>query len=181
MRVGPSELAKRLGISRQRVYDLVRERKLTQGPDGKFDPDQAMAELAKNLDGQQQRRVRITPSPKQPAAQEPEVGDVGFPAGHTGTAHDLFNRARAAKEIAMAKERQLDLRRRQGELLEASEVEEAWTVKLTAFKNRILGLPDRLAQRLAAMTEDREVRALLDAEIRLLLQPLDEKTKADAA
>ena len=36
----------------------------------------------------------------------------------TGSTHEIFNRARAAREIAMAKERQLELRKRQGELLE---------------------------------------------------------------
>ena len=96
------------------------------------------------------------------------------------TTHDLFNRARAAKEIALAKERQLDLRRREGELLEAREVEQACTQKLTSFKNRLLAIPDRLAQKLAAISEDREIRAILDGEIKAALQALIEK-KADAA
>ena len=98
----------------------------------------------------------------------------------SGSMHDIFNRARAAKEIAIAKERQLDLRRRQGELLEASEVEQAWTRKLTSFKNRLLGIPDKIASRLAVCSDALECRALLDGELRVALNTLSEN-EADAA
>jgi len=183
-RVGTGELAKRLGISRQRVSDLAKEGKLTREPDGQWDVARAMAELSRTLDNQQRRRVRLAAVPQNSPApvQVDETGDFSLP-GQTlsaRTTHDLFNRARAAKEIALAKERQLDLRRREGELLEAREVERAWTQKLTSFKNRLLAIPDRLAQKLAAISEDREIRAVLDGEIKMALQALIEK-KADAA
>ncbi len=175
-RIGTGELAKRLGISRQRVNDLAREGKLTREADGRWDPDRAMDELAKTLDGQQQRHARVKPRtiPQTPQQTDSE----GLPM--SGSAHEIFNRARAAKEVAIAKERQLDLRRRQGELLEASDVELAWTRKLTSFKERLLAIPDRLAQKLAAVSEDREIRAILDGEIKAALRALIEK-KADAA
>ncbi len=175
-RIGTGELAKKLGISRQRVNDLAREGKLTREPDGRWDPGRAMDELAKTLDGQQQRRAKVQPRAIQHLPQPAD--SEGLPM--TGSAHEIFNRARAAKEVAIAKERQLDLRRRQGELLEASDVELAWTRKLTSFKERLLAIPDRLAQKLAAISEDREIRATLDSEIRMALQALIE-TKADAA
>jgi len=182
-RVGTGELAKRLGISRQRVSDLAKEGKLTREPDGQWDVSRAMAELSQTLDNQQKRKVRLTAAPRNsPAPVQVDETDFSLPgqALSARTTHDLFNRARAAKEIALAKERQLDLRRREGELLEARQVEQAWTQKLTSFKNRLLAIPDRLAQKLAAISEDREVRAILDGEIKAALQALIEK-KADAA
>jgi DNA polymerase sigma len=79
----------------------------------------------------------------------------------------------------MAKERQLELRKRQGELLEASEVESVWTQALTSFKNRLLSLPDKLAPRVAACPNVLECRAMIDQEVRKVLIALSE-TKADA-
>jgi hypothetical protein len=175
-RIGIGELAKRLGISRQRVNDLAREGKLTREPDGRWDPDRAMDELSKTLDSRHRRRAKVQ---QRGVRQDSRASESeGLPL--TGSAHEIFNRARAAKEVAIAKERQLDLRHRQGELLEASEVELAWTRKLTAFKERLLAIPDRLAQKLAAIAEDREIRAILDGEIRMALKALIE-TKADEA
>ena len=179
-RVKTAELARILGISRQRVNELSRKGKLTRGADGRWDPDKARTELGRTLEDQQERRSKVeTPRSKVERGfppREPDPDDLPM----SGSTHDIFNRARAAKEIAIAKERQLDLRRRQGELLEAREVEQAWTQKLTSFKNRLLAIPDRLAQKLAAITEDREIRAILDGEIKAALQALIEK-KADAA
>jgi DeoR/GlpR family transcriptional regulator of sugar metabolism len=44
-RVKTGELAKVLGISRQRVNELSRKGKLTRSADGKWDPDRARSEL----------------------------------------------------------------------------------------------------------------------------------------
>jgi hypothetical protein len=188
-RVKTAELARILGISRQRVNELSRKGKLTRGTDGGWDPDKARAELGRTLEDQQERRSKVeTPRSKVERGfpvrekverafppRDPETVDLPM----SGSTHDIFNRARAAKEIAIAKERQLQLRRRQGELLEAAEVELAWTRKLTSFKNRLLGLPDKMASRLAACSDVLECRALLDGELRSVLNALSEN-KADA-
>ena len=182
-RVGTGELAKRLGISRQRISDLAKEKKLTRESDGLWNVSRVRQELARNLDPQQQKRARVdvqpTPLPAH-APMPPAVEASGDGLGLTGSTHEMFNRARAAKEIAIAKERQLDLRRRQGELLEASEVEQVWTEALTSFKNRLLSLPDKLAPRMAACSNVLECRAMIDQEVRKVLSALSE-SKADAA
>jgi hypothetical protein len=179
-KINTTELARRLGISRQRVNELSRKGKLTRGPDGKWDPDKAHAELGRTLDSQQERRAKVeTPRSKVERGfplREPDPD--GLPM--TGSTHEMFNRARAAKEIAIAKERQLDLRLRQGELLEASEVERVWTEALTSFKNRLLSLPDKLAPKMAACSNVLECRAIMDQEVRKVLSALSE-SKPDAA
>jgi len=120
-----------------------------------------------------------TPRSKVERAFPPREPDPdGLPA--TGSTHEMFNRARAAREVAMAKERQLDLRKRQGELLEASEIESAWTQALTSFKNRLLSLPDKLAPRMAACPSVLECRAMIDQEVRKVLTALSE-TKTEAS
>ena len=179
-RVKTGELAKALGISRQRVNELSRKGKLTRSADGKWDPDRARSELKRTLDEQQERRSKVeTPRSK---VERPfplrEPDPDGLPM--TGSTHDLFNRARAAREITMARERQLELRKRQGELLEAAEVESAWTQALTSFKNRLLSLPDKLAPKMAACSSILECRAMIDQEVRKVLTALSE-TKAGAS
>jgi len=183
-KIGTKELAKQLGISRQRVNQLARLGKLTRGSDGKWDADRAKTELDRTLDSQQERRAKVESGKRKVESgkgfhSQAKDGEMdGIPM--SGSTHDIFNRARAAKEIAIAKERQLDLRRRQGELLEASEVEQAWTRKLTSFKNRLLGIPDKIASRLAVCSDVLECRALLDGELRVVLNTLSEN-ETDAA
>ena len=172
-RVKTAELAKMLGISRQRVNELSRKGKLTRSADGKWDPDRARSELKRTLDDRQERQSKVE---RAFPPREPDPG--GLPM--TESTHEVFNRARAAREIAMAKERQLALRKLQGELLEAAEVESAWTQTLTSFKNRLLSLPDKLAPKMAACSSILECRAMIDQEVRKVLIALSE-TKAKAS
>lgn len=172
-RIGVSELAKQLGISRQRVYDLMREGKLTRGADGRFDPARARAELGRTLDSSQTHRARV----RLPQPRAMDVDAEGCGTG--GNVHEIFNRARAAKEIALAKKEQLELRRREEELLERTEVEQVWTNTLTAFKNRLLLAPDKLAPKVAVCSDVLECRAIIELEIRSILLTLSE-SKDDA-
>ncbi len=176
--VGATALAKFLGVSRERVYQLLREGKITRNADGSFDPHAVARQLGRNLDPQQQPKAKVSP----PAAAanpferqqkpDPEAPITG------GSAHELFNRARAAKEIAIAKERQFALRRLEGQLLDAADVTQSWTKLLIRFNNRLLQIPDRLARRVAASSDERECRQLIHDEMISLLNTLRE-TKAD--
>jgi len=64
------------------------------------------------------------------------------------------------KAIALAELRELELRQRRGELLEAAEVQKQWAAGLAAVRDRMLSLPDRLGAVLAGRTEV-EVRSAL--------------------
>ncbi len=163
-RIKTGALAKLLGISRQRISDLARENKITRSDDGLWNPDLVREELQNNLDSSQMHRVRLQDGPGKANSAKP-----GVPS-----ANESFNRARAAKEMALAKERELELRKRKGELLDKMDVEQEWTRRLVGFKNILLSIPNRLAQRLAAITDDKEIKALLAAEIGAAMQSLIE-------
>jgi|MudIll2142460700_1097286.scaffolds.fasta_scaffold02662_5 hypothetical protein len=165
--VGTTELAKQLGISRQRINELRRAGKIRREANGKWNPDKVRSQLSRTLDGQQEIRSRLETAP---AAAE--GGDV------RGNAHEAFNRARAVKEIAIAKEKELNLRRRQEELLEAADVERAWTEAYIAFANRMRLIPDKLAPRVAALTDVLEIRLLIEKEIETALEALSETEDA---
>jgi hypothetical protein len=64
------------------------------------------------------------------------------------------------KAVALAELRELELRQRRGELLEAAEVQKQWAAGLAAIRDRLLALPDRLAAVLAGRGEV-EVRTML--------------------
>jgi hypothetical protein len=64
------------------------------------------------------------------------------------------------KAVALAELRELELRQKRGELLEAAEVQKQWAAGLAAIRDRLLALPDRLGAVLAGRGEV-EVRATL--------------------
>ena len=64
------------------------------------------------------------------------------------------------KAVALAELRELELRQRRGELLEATEVQKQWAAGLASLRDRLLSLPDRLGAVLAGRGEV-EVRTVL--------------------
>lgn len=68
--------------------------------------------------------------------------------------------ARRRKEVALAELRELEVRQRRGELLEAASVQRQWAGGLAVLRDRLLSLPDRLGAILAGRGEV-EVRVLL--------------------
>jgi hypothetical protein len=165
-------LAAALGISRQRVNELGRLRKISREKDGRWDLTKVRAELTLNLDSSQAPRVRVQPSSSRDAD-----GTEMIPGS---SVHEVFNRARAAREVASAKIAQLDLRLREGELLVKAEVKEAWTQGANAFRNQLLLAPDRLAPKVAVCSDVRECRVLIEEEMRRILMIFSE-AQADVA
>ncbi len=80
--------------------------------------------------------------------------------------------ARTRKENALAGLRELELRKRQGELLEYSQVKAEWSKLLTTFKNKMLYIPGKVARSLAGAKDDRERMVILDKEIKEALSIL---------
>lgn len=180
MRVGSTELAKILGISRQRVNELGRLGKITRNADNSWDVETVARQLGRNLNQQQQAKARV-PIPSTSRTRQEEAALEREPIITGGSSHEIFNRARAAKELAIAKERQLDLKRREGQLLEIADVERTWTAGLTAIKNRLLLVPDRLAARLAACQDVLECREIIHGEVVRVLEVLTETRIDDDA
>src|SRR5512136_1058620 len=86
-----------VGISHVMLARHYSKGKFKREPGGGFDVDRVKAALARSADSAQ---------PPRPLARDAQVPDE---VGLTGTAYEIFNRARAAKELTAAKERQLNL------------------------------------------------------------------------
>jgi len=72
--------------------------------------------------------------------------------------------ARRRKEVALAELRELEVRQKRGELLDAAAVERRWSEALAGIRDRILALPDRLGAVLAGRPEG-DVRVILRQEL----------------
>jgi hypothetical protein len=75
-----------------------------------------------------------------------------------------MERARRRKEIALADLREMEARKRRGELIEVEAARKQWAEGLAMIRDRILALPDRLGARLA-QRDELSVRALLRDEL----------------
>ena len=163
------QLAPFVGKSFSMLSRDFRKGKFREEPGGGFDPDKVKAALARSTDPAQ--------PPRRPAGRDTAIQDE---IGMSGTAYEIFNRARAASALTVAKERQLNLKKRQGELLEEADVRQTWAATLVRFENRVRQIPDILAPRVAAMDDILEIRALIAKEIDAALRALYE-SEADAA
>lgn len=80
--------------------------------------------------------------------------------------------ARARREHAEAQLRELDLRKRQGEILERAEVARAVDRAYTAISARLNALPDNTAPQVVGLDDEARARALLAEAVTLALREL---------
>jgi len=89
--------------------------------------------------------------------------------GDQSDAYSLLAKAKAKRETYRAQMAELEYRQKNGELIPADEVGEAWTERVLIAKGRLLNLPARLAPNLIAATDMREIeQTIRDAVVEVL-------------
>jgi hypothetical protein len=101
---------------------------------------------------------------------QPTVDGGGAPAGS-------FAQARTADMIYRAKLRKLEFETRSGKYLLADEVKVTWFNAARQIRDKLLGMPSKLAPQLAALGDLKEIRDLLDTEITATLKSLQEELR----
>jgi phage terminase Nu1 subunit (DNA packaging protein) len=81
------------------------------------------------------------------------------------TGDSAWQKARTLKTEEQAAEARLRRLQKEGELVEASEVERTWLAIVGVLRNRLLTIPSRMAARLARVNTPTEVQTLLRDEI----------------
>lgn len=76
---------------------------------------------------------------------------------------------RAKREAAVAEKARMEADLMAGRIIEKSKVERQWVNIMQVMRQRILGLPDRLAGTLAGLTDQSEIHRRLDDECRQAL------------
>jgi len=92
----------------------------------------------------------------------------------SGAQPTSFAQARTVEMVFRAKSRKLDFETKSGKLIPADEVKVKWFTLVRQIRDKLLAVPAKLAPQLAALSDVREVRELLDAEITALLRALQE-------
>lgn len=85
-----------------------------------------------------------------------------------------FAQAKLAEMVYRAKLRRLDFETRSGKLIAADEVKVKWFAVARQIRDKILAMPAKLAPQLAALTDARGVRELMDQEITAMLRALQD-------
>jgi phage terminase Nu1 subunit (DNA packaging protein) len=164
-KLGPSEAAVLLGISRPMVTRLRNNGRLT------FDADGAAPEA--RLKEEHERYLRI--KRQRIGTQEPTESHEGADSDDTAT----YYASRARREKALADLAELDRDTKNGLLTETSSVADLWFRKVRAVRDRLLDLPARLAAPLVGMGDLTDIRVFLDHEMRQILEELSNGPKSD--
>ena len=164
--VSQAELARRLGVSRQYVNRLVRSGKLElEGK--KIDVAKAVAAL---------RQVR-DPARKYKTDEPADLDQ--FPQEDSSEAGPqlTFAEAKTMKEVYLARMARLKYEEEAGKLVPKADVEARAADIGMVVKQNLLSIPSRLMDQLADETDPREINAILEAELRRVLEQLAEELR----
>lgn len=139
-------------MSHVAVLKAIKAGRIEKEPDGTIDLAKADAAWQTNTDPAQQR------TPAAPSSPEPSA-----------LAGPSFAQSRAIREAYNARLSKLAYEEKAGELVRTDAVKVAWFNILRVLRDRTLNLPDRLAPILAAEPDPKQITALLDDELRQIL------------
>jgi transcriptional regulator with XRE-family HTH domain len=158
--ISQAELARRLGVSRQYVNKLVRGGTLPL-TGKKLDAASSIAILEQMA------------NPGRPTkATMPSLGTSSQPNKGPTLAE-----AKTMKEVYLARMARLKYEEEAGKLVPKADVESRAADIGRVVKQNILSIPSRLMDQLADETDPREINAILEAELRRVLEQLAEELR----
>lgn len=166
-RLTAAELARALTeagrpISRQGIDGARRNGRITCGADGKYDLAQAEAELEANTS-----QAKMTAGRTQ----------RGIPKGLRRDADadgETKNQAETRKEIALANLRELDEAEKRWSLVPKEGVQRTWNAIAMTIKTKLLSVGARLAPLVAVESDAALCKAILDQDMRSILEELSQ-------
>lgn len=168
----PAELARRLGVSRQAVSDLVRRGILTPDANGRIDEAAARAAILSSVHPTSktvQAAQASAPAPIAPVAAAPAVAPA---APQPEAAATNYHVAKTMREAAEAHIARLKLAEMRGELIRTDAVRAVMSNIFATTREAVLQMPARLAPLLAAESDPAAVQNLLHAELHAALESL---------
>ncbi|MBF0142867.1 MAG: hypothetical protein HQL59_05345 [Magnetococcales bacterium] len=180
--------AKMKGVSDTAVHKAIRSGRIPAEPDGTIDPARADAAWVRNTSPALQRKTEPAPPPPVrealPSAPVRETPPLPQPrptvrapspepepaAGNPAVPN--YQVSRAIRETYNAKLTRMDYEERQGKLLKAEDVARDAFEMARRVRDRLLGIPSRMAAVLASETDAKTIERLLDQELRIALEEL---------
>lgn len=148
------------------VLKAIKSGRIEKEADGTIDPVKADADWERNTNQAQQRK-ETAPAPK--AASRVQAPATPPPSDAPIGGGPNYAQSRAIKEAYHARLAKLSYEEKSGALVRTDNVKIAWFNILRVMRDRLLNMPDRMAPILSAETEPKQVRELLDTELRLVL------------
>lgn len=173
--VRPAELARRLGVSRQAVSDLVRRGILTPDANGRIDEAAARAAILSSVHPTSktvQAAQASAPAPIAPVAAAPAPAVAPAAAPQPEAAATNYHVAKTMREAAEAHIARLKLAEMRGELIRTDAVRAVMSNIFATTREAVLQMPARLAPLLAAESDPAAVQNLLHAELHAALESL---------
>jgi hypothetical protein len=181
MNLTTTQLAAALKISRQRVNELGRLGKIHREKDGGWDPAKVNLALGANLDIHQVSRARGETTPPNrggrprkdapakvqatPTHQARSRREVGPSPGTPAHAQFMKTQAQAAQEMMLAK-------KMDGSLVERAGMQRTWNAIAMTIKTKLLSVGARLAPMVAVESDAALCKAILDQDMRSILEDL---------
>jgi hypothetical protein len=139
---------------------------------GKIDQEVADIQWAAKTDAAQQARGLRGghPARPQPTGKGQELKGPAAPPDTVGRSGYFDTKTR--RELAEAKLSELELQEKQAELVRSADVKRETFSIFRALRDRILGVPDRLAAILAAEADTAKVHTLLGDELKNALREI---------
>lgn len=155
-----SAYARHRGVSRGAVQKAIKQQRIHREADGTIDPIRADREWSENTNGRNATKGATCDN------------EVALP---TGAELMSFSAARAAKESYLAHLRRIEYEEKEGLLVQRASVQSAWFDVLRLTRNRMLNVPDRIADALAVEDDAAVVHAMLMREIITALSTLSDE------
>ena len=165
-----AEFADSQGFSRPYVTKLVQQGVIVRDAKGQIDKDTAVAALAA-------RREPVKTLRRGSAPKQGDISALGA-VGQGGEAlSTMLLKSRIKTEVERGKLAELDRKRREGELVERSEVEDAAFTSARRVRDALMNIPARVASLYAAETDPQKIHQNLEDEIRTVLIDLIDETE----
>jgi hypothetical protein len=163
-----ADFARHMGWRPSYVVQLKREGRLVISEDGKrVRVAESIARIEATRDPAKQavadRHAESRNKPKESSIDHKPKDGQGAEIGNT------YQAARAVKERYNALQAKLDYQRAAGELIEVSAVAAISADAMTLLRNALEAIPDTLAPRIATVSDEQQIRAILAQEVEILL------------
>ena len=194
MEVNQAEFARNIGVSKPYITKLVKTGKLKLNENGKLNLEESKKILSSSKNpsfdanrehAQKQKGVplkeRVEKStaeniPKQetPKTTNNDSEDLGNTVPNDMfKINILFNKARAAEKVALAKLRDIDVKIKKGELLEAETVKREAAEVGNLITQKLYNMVYKLAPLLVGVETQKQAKDILESEVEIVLEELN--------
>jgi phage terminase Nu1 subunit (DNA packaging protein) len=193
MEVNQAEFARIVGVSKPYITKLVKSGKLNLNANGKlnleesqkilntsknpsFDANREHAKKQKGvpLKERVEKAQELKPEPKakkQDLIDDEDTKDLD--SENAFKINLLFNKARAAEKVALAKLRDIDVKIKKGELLDAEIVKKEAAEVGNLITQKLYNMVYKLAPLLVGIEDQKRSKEILESEVEIVLEELN--------